>query len=182
MELDGVSTPILPIQGGPIVQPQAVPEPPESEPVADGEEVSGKAKGVVSKLNEGGHFKGVADVRLRVAHFDNPDLEPIDPDDLPNPEDVPGKAYEKFFGQYEDKYADWLDSQSLAEPDEPVVVASEPELNPVEEPVVEPLSVPDEPVVAEVLVDEGEGILAAFEELWEAPPTEEEAGTVDIVM
>ena len=31
----------------------------------------------VSKLNEGGHFKGVADVRLRISHFDNADLEKI---------------------------------------------------------------------------------------------------------
>ena len=99
MELNGVSPPISPIQNDPIVQPQTEPEPPEGEPeVTVGEEEGdGKAYGVVSKL-ESGHFKGkgVSDVRLRIAHFDNPDLEPIDPDELVAPENGPTKAYEKF--------------------------------------------------------------------------------------
>jgi len=187
MELNGVNTPVSPIQSGPIVQRGASPEPPESEPVADGEEVSGKAKGVVSKL-ESGHFKGkgVADIRLRIAHFDNPELEPIEPEELlPVPEDGPSKAYEKFLGQYNNKYADWLAIQSPAVPEEPLVVAPEPETNPVEKPIIVPLPVPEEPVVAEVPevpVDESEGIPAALEELLETPPTEEETGTVNIAM
>ena len=59
----------------------------------------GKAKGVIDKL-ESGHFegKGVSNVRLRIAHFDNPDLERIDPAELlPIPEDGPSKAYESVY-------------------------------------------------------------------------------------
>ena len=195
MELNGVSAPVSPIQSSPIVQQQASPEPPESEPAADGEEASGKAKGVVSKL-ESGHFKGkgVADIRLRIAHFDNPDLEPIDPEELlPVPEDGPSKAYEKFLEQYNNKYADWLAAQSVTVLEEPAVVAPEPETNPVEEPIIAPLPapeepiiaplpVPEEPVIAEVPVDESGGILAALEELLETPPAEQETGTIDIVV
>ncbi|MEE9367122.1 MAG: hypothetical protein V3W44_10570 [Dehalococcoidales bacterium] len=109
MGLDGVSASISPVQSAPIVQPQAAPEPPDSEPEVTGEEEGpGKAKGVVRKLNEegGGHFKGrgVSDIRLRIAHFDNPELEPpVHPDELllsPDPEDAPGNAYQKFLDQY----------------------------------------------------------------------------------
>jgi len=216
MELNGVSAPISPIQSGPILQPQAAPEPPESEPeVTSGEKGGGKANGAVSKLNEGGHFKGVADVRLRISHFDNADLEKIDPELLPDPEDVPGKAYEKFLAQYQDLYNASL---LLTEPEEPVVeMPPEPVVETPLEPVVETPLVPEEPVIEipapypvpviieepvvvtpleiepvavpvpeqtepEAPVDEDEGILAAFEELWEAPPAEEDAGIVDIVM
>jgi len=208
MELNGLGTPISPIQSEPIVQPQAVSEPTEDEPevTAGEEEGSGKARGVVSKLNEGGHFKGVADVRLRIVHFDNPDLEPINPDDLPDPENVPGKAYEKFLEQYEDKYAGWLASQSPAEPEEPLVVVPEPDpdldttveplpaesdVPAVETPETDPIIVPPpeteptavpEPTEPEVPVDEGGGALAAFEQLLEAQLLEEEPETLDLVM
>jgi len=219
MELNEVSTPIPPIQNGPIVQPQATSEPPENEPeVTVGEDGGGKANGVVSKLNEGGHFKGVADVRLRISHFDNAGLEKIDPDLLPDPEDVPGKGYEKFLEQYQALY---IASQALTEPEEPAIaeepVNEIPVPDPVpviiEEPVVETLPVPEEPPVEEesvneipetdpvivtpfeiepvvapeqtepeAPVDEGEGILAAFEELWETQALEKEPETLDIVM
>ncbi len=103
MGLDGVTAPISPVQSAPIAQPQAAPEPPDSEPEATGEEEGGgKADGVLRKL-ESGHFKGrgVSDIRLRIAHFDNPELEPIPPEELsPVPEDAPGKAYQKFLDQY----------------------------------------------------------------------------------
>lgn len=103
MGLDGISAPISPVQSGPIVRAQAAPEPPESEPEAtDEEEGGGKANGVLRKL-QSGHFKGrgVSDIRLRIAHFDNPELEPVDPEELsPVPEDGPSKAYQKFLDQY----------------------------------------------------------------------------------
>ena len=118
MGLDGISGAISPVQSGPVVQPPAEPEPPESEPeVTTEEEGGGKARGVVRKLNEGGHFKGVAGIRLRISHFDNADLEKMDPDPLPEPEDVPGKAYEKFLAQYQELYDASLPT---TEPEDPV--------------------------------------------------------------
>ncbi len=103
MGLDGVSASISPVQSAPIVPPQVAPEPPESEPEVTGEEEGpGKANGVVRKL-QSGHFKGrgVSVIRLRIAHFDNPELEPIPPEELsPDPEDAPGNAYQKFLDQY----------------------------------------------------------------------------------
>jgi hypothetical protein len=206
MELNGLSTPVSPIQNNPMVLPQAVSQPFEGEPeVAVGEEGSGKAKGVVSKLNEGGHFKGVANIRLRIAHFDNPDLEPIDPGGLPDPENVSGKAYEKFLVQNEDKYVDWLASQSPAEPEEPVVVVPEPDpdlaitVEPLSEPDVSAIEIPEtdpiivtpleiEPIAVpehtepEVPVDQDKGALAAFEELLETQASTEEPETLDIVI
>ena len=204
MELSGVSAPILPVQSEPIVQPQPVSEPSEVEPeVTVEEEGGGKAKGVVRKLNEGDHFKGVANVRLRIAHFDNPDLEPIDPEDLPNPEDVSGKAYEKFLGQYRALYeaSQVAITPVVPEPEpieEPVAEAPlVPEESPVagepanEIPVIEPIIVPPlelEPIAVpeqiepEVPVDEDEGALAALEESLDALASEEEPETLDIVM
>lgn len=95
MGLHGISPPLSPVQSGPIVPPQ----PPESEPEEEG---GGKANGVLRKL-QSGHFKGrgVSDIRLRIAHFDNPELKPVDPEELsPVPEDGPSKAYQKFLDQY----------------------------------------------------------------------------------
>lgn len=190
MELDGVSASLSPAQSGPIVQPQAAPEPPESEPVADGEEGGGKASGAVRKLNEGGHFKGVADVRLRISHFDNEDLKRIDPDLLPDPEDVPGKAYEKFLAQYRELYNA---SPPPAEPEEPVpetpAAPEEPVAETPPDPVlvivppleIEPIAVPEQ-TEPEEPVDEGDGALAAFEELLDAQASQEEAETLDVVM
>ena len=237
MKLDGVSALISP----PIVQPQAAPKPPESEPeVTAGEDGGGKANGVVSKLNEGGHFNGVADVRLRISHFDNAGLDKIDPDLLPAPEEVPGKAYEKFLEQYRALYNA---SQTPTEPEEPVVEIPVPDPAPViEEPIVEVPPVSEEPVIEipvpdpvpviieepvvevppvseeppaaeepvsevpetdpvivtpleiapvaitpeqtepEAPVDEGNGILAAFEELWQAQALEEKPEILDIVI
>ena len=140
MELNGVSTPISPIQNDPIVQPQAESEPPESEPeVTVGEEGGGKADGVVSKL-ESGHFKGkgVSDVRLRIAHFDNPDLDPVDPDELVAPENGPTKAYEKFLEQYRALYDASLVPEGL-------VVETPPATEPDPDAIVEPLPEPDVP-------------------------------------
>ena len=236
MKVDGVSAPISP----PVVRPQASPKPPESEPeVMAGENGGGKANGVVSKLNEGGHFNAVADVRLRIVHFDNEGLDQIDPALLPAPEEVPGKAYEKFLEQYRALYNA---SQTPTEPEEPVdeipvpdpaPVIEEPvaEVPPVsdgpvaeipipdpvpviEEPIVEvppvseeppaaeepvsevpetdpvivtpleiaPVAITPEPTAPEAPVDEGNGILAAFEELWQAQASEETPGTLDIVI
>ena len=199
MGLDGVSAPISPVQSGPIVQAQAAPEPPENEPeVTVEEEGGGKAKGVVRKLNEegGGHFKGkgVSDIRLRIAHFDNPELEPIDPEELsPDLDDGPSKAYEKFLDQYTALY----DANQVVEPEpdtdsaadvEPV---SEPDVPAMEIPETEPVIMPPleiEPVAAseqtepEEPIDEGDGALAAFEELLDAQASEEEAETLDVVM
>ena len=243
MELNGVSASISPIRNGSIVQPQASPKPPENEPeVTGGEDGGGKAKGVISKLNEGDHFKGVAAVRLLISHFDNPDLEKIDPELLPAPEDNNGKAYEKFLEQYRALY---IASQPppdpvVPEPDPgPAAIVEplpEPEVPPVapaaeepanevpipdpvpviEEPIVEIPPVFEEPPVAPLVeepvnevpaadtifwtpleikpvatpeqtepatpVDEGEGILAAFEELWDAQALEEKPETLDIVI
>ena len=115
MEFDGVSAPLSPVQTGRIVQPQAASEPPESEPeVTTEEEGGGKANGAVRKLNEneGGHFKGkgVSDIRLRIAHFDNPALEPIDPEELlPDSDDGPSKAYQKLLDQYTTLYEGLVD-------------------------------------------------------------------------
>jgi hypothetical protein len=235
MKVDGVSAPISP----PIVRPQASPKPPESEPeVTAGEDGGGKANGVISKLNKGGHFNAVADIRLRISHFDNEGLDkidPYDPDLLPAPEEVPGKAYEKFLDQYRALYDA---SQTPTEPEEPVDEIPAPDPAPVieepivevppvsdgpvaeipvpdpvpviEEPVVEVPPVSEEPVVEipipdpvpvivtpleiapvaitpeqtelEAPVDEGNGILAAFEELWQAQALEEKPGILDIVI
>ncbi|MHC4124677.1 MAG: hypothetical protein ACYSSI_13965 [Planctomycetota bacterium] len=168
MELDGVSTPILPIQSGPIVQPQTVPEPPESEPeVTFGEEGGGKAEGVVSKL-ESGHFKGkgVADVRLRIAHFDNPELEPIDPEELlPVPEDGPSKAYEKFLEQYRALYE--------ASQSPPVPLVAEPDTDAILEP-------PPEPEAPVTEIPEPDPVPAIIEEpVVEVPPVPEESPVIE---
>lgn len=153
MGLDGVAAPTSPVQSGPIVPTQTAPEPPESEPEVTTEEEGGpKANGAVRKL-ESGHFKGkgVSDIRLRIAHFDNPELEPVDPEELlPVPEDGPGKAYEKFLTQYEEMYEDWLAVQTPPDPEEPV--------------------------------DEGDGALAALEELFNALASQEESETFDVVV
>jgi len=235
MELNGVSASISPIRNESIVQPQASPKPPENEPEVTGEEDGGgKAKGVISKLNEGDHFKGVAAVRLLISHFDNPDLEKIDPAQLPTPEDVNGKAYEKFLEQYralyeasqpppapvvpEPELSPAAIVEPLPEPEVPVTEIPVPDSIPViiEEPVAEVPPTPAEPPVVPLVeepvnevpaadtifvtpleikpvvtpeqtapatpVDEGEGILAAFEELWDAQALEEKPETLDIVM
>jgi len=161
MKVNGLSASITPNQSGPIIKQQTVPELPEGEPELTVEEGSGKARGVVNKLNEGGHFNDVADLRLRISHFDNPDLEKIDPDLLPEPGDVPGKAYEKFLTQYRALYEA---SQAAAETVEPepepdlpapaeppaefdVPAMENPETVPVEEPVIEtPPVIIEEPV------------------------------------
>jgi len=202
MKINGLSALITPIQSGPIIQPQAVSDPPEGEPeLTVGEEGSGKANGVVSKLNEGGHFKGVADVRLRISHFDNPDLEKIDPDLLPDTEDVHGKAYEKFLAQYRALYeASQVTAETVVpEPDPDLVTTVEPlsesdvpaieipETDIIEEPViVTPIEI--EPVAVleltetEAPVDEVDGALAAFEKIIESQASEGEPETLDIVM
>jgi len=178
MKLDGVHAAILPVQSRPIVQAQVLPEATESEPEVTTEEAGGKASGVISKLNEGGHFNAVADIRLRIAHYDNPDLVAIDPDTLENA-DVPGKAYEKFLEQYEALYQA---SQTSAEG--PVIEIPVPELMPfiIDEPVAEVPPVSEEPPAAQEPVDEGVGILPAFEELWDIEALEENPETLDIVM
>jgi len=248
MGLNGVSASISPIRNGSIVQPQASPKPPENEPeVTGGEDGGGKANGVISKLNEGDHFKGVAAVRLLISHFDNadlvkPDLE-INSTQLQGQQDVPGKAYAKFLEQYRALYEASQPSpdpvvpepelspaaivEPLPEPEVPVIEIPVPDTAPVviEEPVVEIPPVPEEQPVAEVPpmpaelpvaeepvnevpaadtifvtpfeikpvatpeqtepatpVDEGEGILAAFEELWDAQALEEKPETLDIIM
>jgi hypothetical protein len=150
----------------------ASPKPPESEQVVtDTDDGGQKAKGVISKLNEGDHFKGVASVRLLISHFDNADLQKINPDDLPDPQNVPGNAYAKFLDQYRSMYNA---SQVTIEPEEPPVTeepAAEipaPDTAPgvSEEPVIEIPSgsaeqptedvpvVPEEPPVTEVPVNE----------------------------
>ncbi len=231
MELNGVSASISPIRNGSIVQPQASPTPPENEPEVTGEEDGGeKAKGVISKLNEGDHFKGVAAVRLLISHFDNPALIPIEPGALPIPEDVNGKAYEKFLAQYQALYEASQpppDSvvpepepspaaivEPLPEPEVPVIEIPVPDTAPVviEEPVAEVPPTSAEPPVVPLVeepvnevpatdtifvtpleikpvatppatpIDEGKGILAAFEELWDAQALEEKPETLDIVM
>lgn len=174
MEANGISSPTSPVITGPTVQPQANSAPP-------GE----KAKGVVSKLKSG-HFegKGVSDVRLRIAHFDNPDLEPVDPASLPNADDVPGNAYAKFLGQYEDKYEAWLANQAPVEPEaspapeepDPVVVVLEPEL------IIEDTVVETPPITEPTPAGESNGALAAFMEILEDNQAlKEEAGTLDIL-
>jgi hypothetical protein len=201
MKLDGVSSLTPPIQNAPEI-------------TTEGSESSGKANGVISKLNEGGHFNAVADVRLRIAHFDNPDLEKVDPVALPNPEDVPGNAYEKFLEQYGALY---LAGQIPAEPEgqaaaqEPVAEIPASDTIPplIEEPAAEVLPPADEPPITEEPIDEiletesilaapleiepvvipeqtapaeeGEGILAAFQELWETQTSEEEPSALDII-
>ena len=228
MELNGVSASISPIRNGSIVQPQASPKPPENEPEVTGEEDGGgKANGVISKLNEGEHFNEVADIRLRIAHFDNPALIPIEPGDLPIPEDVNGNAYEKFLEQYQALYeasqlvvvpeaepSPAAIVEPLPEPEVPVIEIPVPDTAPVviEEPVAEVPPMPAEPPVVPLVeepvnevpaadsifvtpleiepvatppatpIDEGEGILAAFEELWDAQALEEKPETLDIIM
>ncbi len=189
MKLDGVHSPILPVQSRPILQAQVLPEAPENEPEVTTEEADDKASGVISKLNEGDHFKGVADIRLRIAHYDNPDLVTIDLAPLENV-DVPGKAYEKFLGQYEGLY---LTSQTSVEPEgseltTDSVVVEEPVnevggtgpviVTPVE---IEPVEAPEQTEVQEP-VDEVGGIAALFEELWDIEALEENSETLDIVI
>ena len=193
MKLDGVSA-LSSLQQKPIAQPQASPQPSENEPEVTGtEDGGGKAKGVISKLNEGDHFKGVAAVRLLISHFDNPDLEKIDPNQLPDPQDVPGKAYEKFLEQYRSLYNA---SQVTTEPEEPVAETPPPDTEPVvnEEPVVieEPVAevppvteeqpvleipvVPDEPPAAEEPVTEvpaPDTLLVAAPEFEPVTPSEQ---------
>ena len=229
MELNGVSASVSPIRNGSIVQSQTSPKPPENEPEVTGEEDGGgKANGVISKLKEGDHFKGVAAVRLLISHFDNPDLiPPIEPGALPAPEDNNGKAYEKFLLQYQALYdasplvvvpepepSPAAIVEPLPEPEVPVIEIPVPDSVPViiEEPVAEVPPTPAEPPVVPVAeepvnevpaadsifvtpleiepvatppatpVDEGEGILAAFEELWDAQALEEKPETLDIVI
>ena len=78
---------------------------------------------MVNKL-ESGHFKGkgVSDIRLRIAHFDNPDLEPVDPAELGLLEGEGSKAYEKFLVQYTAMY-----NASLVPPEEDPDPEPEPE-------------------------------------------------------
>lgn len=228
MELNGVSASISPVRNESIVQPQTSPTPPENEPEVTGEEDGGgKANGVISKLNEGDHFKGVAAVRLLISHFDNPDLEKIDPAQLPAPEDNNGKAYAKFLEQYralyeasqpppdpEPELSPAAIVEQLPESEVPVTEIPAPDSIPIviEEPVVEVPPTPAEPPVVPLVeepanevpaadsifvtpleiepvatpptapVDEGEGILAAFEELWDAQALEEKPETLDIVI
>lgn len=99
---------------------------------------TGKAKGVIDKLQTG-HFNAVANIRLRIAHFDNPDLEPIDPEPLPVPEDVPGKAYEKFLAQYQLLYDAAQASADVVLPQDPT------DPDPVPEPLPIPISPPADP-------------------------------------
>jgi hypothetical protein len=201
MEISPVGAPISPVQNNPITQPQSEPQPPEGDPKVTTEQANGKAKGVVGKLNEGDHFNAVADVRLRIVHADDPNLEKVDP--LPELEDVPDKAYEKFLAQYRELYnASTAVTEAEEEPE------SEQPLVPEEEPVVEvpepettsiiPEIIPEEPsvlmppetepiitveqIIPEVPVDTDAGILAAFEELWDAQSSEEEPETLDIVI
>ena len=136
MKIDRVSSAISPS----VVQPQVSTPPLENEPeVPAGEDGSGKANGVVSKLNAGGHFNAVADVRLRIVHFDNAALDKIDPALLPASEDVPGKAYEKFLEQYRALY-----NASLPPPEPDVPPADEPV---DENPTPDPAPVDEEPIV-----------------------------------
>jgi hypothetical protein len=230
MELNGVSASISPVRNESIVRPQASPKPSENEPEVTGEEDGGgKANGVISKLNEGDHFKGVAAVRLLISHFDNEGLDKIDPA-LLAPEDNNGNAYEKFLEQYralyeasqpppdpvvpEPELSPAAIVEPLPEPEVPIIEIPAPDHIPViiEEPVVEvpptPAEPPAVPLVEEPVnevpaadsifvtpleiepvatppatpVDEGEGILTAFEELWDAQALEEKPETLDIVI
>ena len=195
MEINGLSTP------APL--PQAAPEPPEGEG-------SGNVKGVIRKLNEG-HFegKGVSNVRLRISHYDDPDLEPVDPADLlPVPEDGPSNAYEKFLAQYQAKVdADAVvpdagadpvvDAVADPEPDPVVDPVAAPEPDPVvdvvaaPDPVVDPVVAAPEPdpvvdvvaapdPVVDPVSDGDGGALAAFSELLEEEALEDEP--LDIVL
>jgi len=149
MKLDGVST-LSSIHHKPTAPPRALSKQPENESEVTATEDGGKtANGVISKLNEGGHFKGVAAVRLLISHFDNADLEKIDPAQLPDSEDIPGKAYEKFLAQYRSLYNA---SHVPTEPEEPVVEIPEPDTEPIviEDPMAEILPVPEEQPVVEV--------------------------------
>jgi hypothetical protein len=138
MEVSPVSGPVPPVQSGPAPEPQ----PPETEPQATEEETKGTANGVVRKLNEGGHFNPVADLRLRINHFDNPNLERTEPP--PGGEDVPGNAYEKFLEQYKALYEA---SQPTVEPGQPAAETEAPQ-DPVAEtpPPQTETAVPQEPV------------------------------------
>jgi hypothetical protein len=109
-----------------------------------------RAKGVIRKLNSenpgnSGNskhpFKPIADLRLRLSHFDNPDLEPIALTDPQTSENIKGKAYDKFLTQYEAKYETWLAAQAVPPVDtqDPIVVA--PEDDPPTDPPVTPEAV-----------------------------------------
>ena len=141
MEINGLNT-ILP------TQPQAVPESPVVDPEVT--EESAKAKGAVSKLNnlDDRHFNAVADIRLRISHFDNPDLEPIDPALFAPPEGNNGKAYEKFLAEYTEMYDQWVAAQTPPEepspPDPP-----EPAETPGEPTAIAPLATTEEPPAAQ---------------------------------
>ncbi|HKQ49560.1 MAG TPA: hypothetical protein VJZ71_15920 [Phycisphaerae bacterium] len=71
--------------------------PPSPAPDSDEEE----ARGVV-RLLQSGHFKGVADLRLRLNHFDE-----LSHESLPavEPAKGNGKAYNKFLAEYDAKFA-----------------------------------------------------------------------------
>ena len=82
-------------------EPGDTAEPASSEePVQDARKVPG-----VVRLIEAGHFKGVADIRLRLNFADYLD----GPEEFTPSENVPGKAYGKFLALY----------QSLLPPAEP---------------------------------------------------------------
>ena len=54
------------------------------------------------KLLQDGHFKGVADLRLRLKHFEDLSAESLS---APTPPKGNGKAYEKFLAEYNAKFA-----------------------------------------------------------------------------
>jgi hypothetical protein len=192
MKLDGVHSPILPVQNRRTTQAQEIPEPPEIESeVTTQEEGGGEAGGVISKLNEGDHFNAVADIRLRIAHFDNPDLLTVEPE-ASEDADVSGKAYEKFLERYGALYAASQTpleplaaavAEPLPETEGPAIENLVPEPAPViEEPVAEAPPVSEEPAVTEGPVEESEGILPAFEGLQDIQPLEENPEILDIIM
>ncbi|MHC4531712.1 MAG: hypothetical protein ACYSXD_09155, partial [Planctomycetota bacterium] len=141
-----------------------------------------KAKGVVDKL-ESGHFegKGVSDVRLRIAHFDNPDLEPVDPEELVPPDNGPTKAYEKFLEQYQALYDASLVPEPLAvgtasitEPGPDVIVEPPPE------PDVPGAEIPEPEPIVEGPAEETPPITEPVPDIIVEPPPEPDIPVVEI--
>ncbi len=73
----------------------------ETEPPAPHSTTDEKVRGVIRLLQDG-HFKGVADVRLRLNNFDELSAESLS---AVTPPKSNGKAYDKFLAEYNAKFA-----------------------------------------------------------------------------
>jgi len=109
-------TPTEPPAEPPVEPPADLPvQPPVEQPAAE------RQRGVIRLLQEG-HFKGVADLRLRINFFDELAAAGTEQQPIAEPPAGKGKAYEKFLAIYE-QMAGGPESNDEP-PDEPAVEES----------------------------------------------------------